>query len=411
MRRLLFLCVMFAGGVSAETRPLTLSEAVQLAETTNPALRSARAALAGAEGAVQESRGLLHNNPQITLDNARRSQPRDDANASSFRESSVGISQTFEIAGQHGLRRNASERELDAARADVEAIRLRVRSEVEQGFFLVLVLQQRLEAERRSSELASEVASAVDKRVAAGEDTRLDGNLARVEAERARNQASTTFELLIDARARLAAVLQLPPADFPTVSGELFSSMIYNLRSLLASSSKSAQMIALARREEAARDRLSLERASAFPDVTVSLASGREGPPDLRERVTTLSVSVPLPLFRRNQAGIGRALTDLDRASIERESATRDAEARVRSLWARLGSLESRARRFAENVLPSLDENLSLSTKAYRAGEIGILQLITVNRQVLDARRDFLDAVSEFHNVRFALEAAAGYTP
>ena len=45
--------------------PLTLEQAWQLAEQSNPALNSARANLATAEGQLADAQGLLWNNPQI----------------------------------------------------------------------------------------------------------------------------------------------------------------------------------------------------------------------------------------------------------------------------------------------------------------------------------------------------------
>ena len=78
---------------------------------------------------------------------------------------------------------------------------------------------------------------------------------------------------------------------------------------------------ALAAREDAARARIGVERASRYPDVTVGLNVGREGPADGRERVTTLTLSVPLPLFKRNDAAIGQAMSDATQAEIERAAA------------------------------------------------------------------------------------------
>jgi outer membrane protein TolC len=56
-------------------------------------------------------------------------------------------------------------------------------------------------------------------------------------------------------------------------------------------------------------------------------------------------------------------------------------------------------------------DNYQLSMKSQRAGEIGLLDLIVVNRQALDARRDLLDALLEYQTTRAALEAAAGWSP
>jgi cobalt-zinc-cadmium efflux system outer membrane protein len=176
---------------------------------------------------------------------------------------------------------------------------------------------------------------------------------------------------------------------------------------LLSVAGQRPELRALLEREAAAQNRLKVERSAAYPDITVGLSTLREGPPELRERATVLSVTVPLPFFNRNQAGIGRALAERDRAQIEREAALRNGEALVRELWQRLQLLQTRVGRLSNSVLPRLDENLSLSSKAYQAGELGILQLLLVNRQVLDARRDYLEALGDFTQVRISMELAA----
>ena len=67
-------------------------------------------------------------------------------------------------------------------------------------------------------------------------------------------------------------------------------------------------------------------------------------------------------------------------------------------------------RRLQDVVLPALTENLSLSVKSRQAGQIGLLELIVVvNRQALDARRDLIEALSEYHSTRAALELEAGW--
>ena len=400
---LLFSAPAWAQGV------LTLRDALRMVETNNPAVLTAKAGLAAAEGQAREARGILYNNPELSLEHGRRTGPGETGEARG-RDSAVGISQAFEIAGQQGHRREAARREVESARADALEALARARGDVEQAFYEVLALQNRATSENETAKLAEDAAGAVGKRVAAGEDSKLDGNLAQVEAERARNQVETLREQLVTARARLAELLQLPPASLPEVVGDLSpAAPPYSLQALLDALPRRAHLTALESREQAATSRLALERAAAVPDVTVGLTSAREGPQDFRERVTTLSVSIPLPFFRRNDAAIGRAMTDRDRAQIERRAALRDTEAQVRALWQRLQSLDARVKRLSGSVLGRLDENLSLSTKAYRAGEIGILQLVVINRQVLDARRDYLEAVTEWIKTRVALEQAAGW--
>ncbi|MEO8006343.1 MAG: TolC family protein [Betaproteobacteria bacterium] len=395
---------------AARAEPLTLDEAWTLADQANPELRAAQAGLSAARGQLKDAQGLLWNNPQVATDLTRRTLSQPGMPGQAFGEWNVGLAQTFELAGQHGYRREAAEFELDAANARIAELRRQVRAAVEQRFTRVLALQKRVEIERNSLRLIQDAAVAVRKRVGAGQDSRLDGNLASVEAERAQNQATLLGEQLIQARVELASLVQLPPTNLPEAVGEFRAERPrYSLQDLLDNLATRPLLRALNLREQAARSKLALQRASTYPDITVGLTTGREGPGDARENLVMLSVSIPLPLFKRNAAGVGQASAELTQSQIEKMSLSRDVEAQVRATWQRLESLHARVSRLTESVLPSLEENQRLSVVSFRSGEIGLLQLLLVNRQLLDGHRDYLDAVADLSQTRIALEEAAGF--
>ena len=401
------LALLLAMPARADT--LTLERAWQLAEENNPQLRSALAALEAAQGELSDARSLLWNNPQLSTTRTRREVPQVSDPTRINREWGVGLSQTFEIAGQQGARKSAAEQSLAATQAGIAETRRQIHAEVESRFVRVLSLQQRIGTEEQTVKLIEDAAAAVGKRVKAGEDSRLDGNLATVEAERARNQVAALREQLVQARAELASTLQLPAAALPEVEGPLDRDTPYTLDELLAAAQHRSLLRALDYREAAAKSRLDLERAAVYPDITLGLTSAREGPADLRERISGISVSLPLPLFRRNATGIGRASSELTQAQIDKQAAQRDVRAQVIALWDRLENLKGRVKRLTESVLPSLEENQRLSSISFRAGEIGLLQLLLVNRQVLDGQRDLLDARTDLRLTQVALEAAAGW--
>lgn len=392
--------------------PLTLEHAWQLAEQANPTLKSAQANLATAEGQLADAQGLLWNNPQIAAERVRHTVPDPGLGDRTQREWSVGLTQTLEIAGQQAYRRTAAEQELAALRETIEETRRQLRAEVEQKFVRVVSLQLRAEMETGLVDLIKNNSAVTRKRFDAGEDTKLDANLAEVELGRASNQLEIVAELLIQARADLATLLQLPAEKLPVVKGALVanSELPYTVDQLLAAAASRAQLRALDHREQAARHRLGLERAAVYPDVTVGLSSAREGPGDAREKLVGLSVSIPLPFFRRNAAGIGKASAELTQAEIEKQAAGRDTRARVLTLWQKLDSLRQRVRRMDQSVLQRLEENQRLSTAAYRAGEISLVQMLLATRQVLDTRREVLEAMTDFALTRSELEQSAGWT-
>lgn len=391
--------------------PLTLAEARRLAETNSPVVRAREAQLVAAEGSRREASSFLFNNPELSVEHTRRQAGAPNGSA---REWGLGIAQPIEIGGQQTRRREAASASLDALRAEIEDARRQARADATQRFHTVLAAQRRVRLEQRSVDLFDGTAQVVARRRSAGEDTRLDANVALIEAERARNALAVAQEHLLDAKSELATALQLPPSAVPEVVGDLGvptgAPLPYGLDQLLASVQSLPKQRALAARENAARARVGVEQASRYPDVTVGLNVGREGPANGREYVTTLSISVPLPLFKRNDAAIGQALSEATQAEIERASATRDGQAQVRRLWIRLDSQRERVARLQRTMVAASTDNQQLTAKSRQAGQIGLLDQLLVNRQALDADRDLNDALAEFHTTRIELEYAAGWS-
>lgn len=388
---------------------LSLEEAWRLAEISNPAFQSAQAARLAVEGQLADSRAPLWNNPELSAGLNRRTVPQAGSTDQRYREWGLGLSQTFEIAGQRGFRAFAAREDLAAVDAAIAELRQQLRADVEERFVKVLALQRRIALERENLKLVENASQAIGKRVAAGEANRIEGNVAKVEAERTRNQLAALDEQRVTAQADLSQLLQLRPDARPELSGELTRPASYQRDALIELAAQRPLLAAHSKRESAARSRLDLERAGVYPDVTLGLNLAREGPSDLRERIIGMSVSVPIPLFKRNQSGIGKAMTELTQAQIERQAGERDVRAAVQAQWTRYEQLTSRSNRLKTAVLPPLEDNLRLSQIAFREGEIGLTELLLVNRQVLDGRRDMLEVETELRLTQIALERAAGW--
>jgi cobalt-zinc-cadmium efflux system outer membrane protein len=387
---------------------LTLAEAVRQAQAANPAVRAREAQLAASDGYRREAQALLFNNPELAVEGTRRRFQSPDGSANEW---NAGVAQAFETGGQQARRREAATAAQAALQAEIADARRQAGSEAAQRFYAVLAAMRRIHIEQRAVELFEGSAQAVEKRRAAGEDTRLDANVAQLEAERARNALGVARERLLDARAELGSTLQLPPAALPEVTGKLDApqgaALPYDLARLLNSAQGQPKLRALTGREDAARARVAVERAARYPDVKLGLFVGREGAGDTRENITTLALSLPLPLFKQNDAAIGQALTDATQAEVERAAALRDTEARVRRLWLRLDSQRERVQRLQRTMAAA--DNRQLTAKSRQAGQIGLLDQLLVDRQTLDAERELDEALAEYHATRIELEDAAGW--
>lgn len=237
---------------------------------------------------------------------------------------------------------------------------------------------------------------------------------ATFEHERARNALARAGKQLLDARGELATVLQLPVAAMPEVAGDIDmpigDALPYRLDQLLASTQTLPGQRALIARLDAARARW-IGAGRPLPGNHCRLECRSRGTwHSAREKLTTLSLSVPLPLFRRNNAAIGEALPVATQAEIEGTSSARNIQSQVQQLWSRLDSQRERVQRLQKTLLPASADNQQLATRSRQAGQIGLLEQLIVNRQALDAERDLIDALADFHATRIELENAAGWS-
>ena len=396
----------YAAGVIAQPSTLTLEEALRRAEEVHPSVATARAQLAAGDAELREARALLWNNPGVSADFTRRRAPQTGAGDQRFSEWTLGLSQAFETGGQAGHRRAAAEASREALALLVPDALRRLHAEVRQRFYRLLSMQHRVALELEAQRIADDAAALAQKRVRAGEDSRLDGNLARIEAERARNQSAAAHSGLLEARAELAALLNMALESLPEAAGELEPATAQPGGDIVERVAERADLQAGRLRVEAARRRLELERAARSPDVTLGISGGRESVPDSRETFSTLSIALPLPLFRRNDAAIGRTLAELTQSEGEYRAQLAAVRAEVAALVQRQALLADRVRRLRAEVIPVLDENLQLSRRAREAGELGATQLLLVSRQIIDARRELLEAQTEWRVVESLLAAA-----
>ena len=410
VRALAGICIaIFAAGAFAQPGTLTVEEAYRLAEAAHPSVPTAESRLAAGQAELREANALLWNNPSLSLEGSRRTAPATGSSGQRFREWAIGFSQPFETGGQPAHRRTAAAAAREALAFAVSDARRRLRAEVAERFYRVLALQARMAVETEAERIAEEASALAQKRLRAGEDSRLDANLARIEAERVRNQAAAAREELVRSRGDLAALLGIPVAELRQVEGELDPGPAPPLESIDLAAR--ADLLAARRFVQAARERVELARAERWPDVTVGLVGGREGPYDGRESFVGLGVSLPLPIFRRNEAAIARALAELTQAESEYRAALAAARAELAALLEQRALLAERVRRLRTEVIPALDENLALSRRARQVGEIGVTQLLVASRQIIDARRDLLEAQTELRAAASALAAATTLEP
>jgi cobalt-zinc-cadmium efflux system outer membrane protein len=155
-----------------------------------------------------------------------------------------------------------------------------------------------------------------------------------------------------------------------------------------------------------------LERRAAalerIPDVTVGVGPKWIDNGISRENGIMLTLSVPLPLFNRGQAGEKRAAAEAIGARAEYQLARARAEGELRGLHRQFERLAAAANEYRARALAATPELLRIAESAYRGGESTILELLDAYRGALESEVTALELESKARAARIEYDLHSG---
>ena len=113
-------------------------------------------------------------------------------------------------------------------------------------------------------------------------------------------------------------------------------------------------------------------------------------------------------MFSKGQGPVAAGLARATRLKAELSAA------RIRigiEVTAALQAYDSRAeavRILERDALPGLDESVTLATRSFEVGQIGLAELLLIRREIIDTRTQYVDALLEAALARIELDARAG---
>ena len=119
-------------------------------------------------------------------------------------------------------------------------------------------------------------------------------------------------------------------------------------------------------------------------------------------------ITADVPIFNRNQGGVGRATAEIERASRLYAAARAQVVVDVRSAGVRVTQAQQALEAWTGDIVPSLETEQRQAESAYNAGEVALLNVLDVSRRLVDARTRQLDAEADLYRARIALERAIG---
>lgn len=378
--------------------PLSLAHAIDLALSSNPTLAAATGELQAVEGAVIQAG--LRPNPEIST-------LVEDVRNKAARTTTVQISQAFELGGKRAARIESAERGRALAAADLDALRLEIRAATVAAFFDVLVAQERVRLSEALLDLAQRATLAASRRVTAGKVSPVEESKARVAEASVRVEFNQSQAELSATRIRLAATWGNPSPRFERADGRAENLPAVPTTEELASRLAASPALARARLEVDHRSALAeVEQTRRIPNITVSLGAKRAE--ELGRDQAVVGLSIPLPLFDRNQGNLVEALRRVDKArdelaATEVRLATEIAQAheRLKVLSLEVGTLQ-------KEILPGAQSAYEAASKGYELGKFSFLEVLDAQRTLFQARSQYLRALADAHRAAADIDRVLG---
>jgi outer membrane protein TolC len=321
-----------------------------------------------------------------------------------------GVSQELPYPGKLSLRTNVAKTEADAARWNVEDVRLRLIADLKMAYVEYVLVDHSLAIVERSRTTLDQFRQITEARYSVGKASQQDVFNAQLQ-----------LSILIERRAGLArqktslqaAINRLVyrPSDTPIAVEDRIDVQP------ITDSVDALQARANDRYPALKRDQEGINREKQL----LALAK-RERLPDFAVNVTTqkfvgdmpwmygVDVMVKVPIFwqRKQQPLIAQAAALLDVASRMRENTQSDAAARVAQNFAGITSSLHLMTLYSDSVLPQARLALESSLSAYQVGSVDFLTVLTNFNAVLNYEIGYEEQQAQYRLALAGLEPLVG---
>lgn len=344
---------------------LTLDQALREAEARSPAIVAARARVEAAEARIRQAG--FRSNPELSLE-VENLLGTGELSGLKSTETTLSVNQRLDLGGRRRPRVAAARADLIAEQLRLAIARADLAQSIRQQFARAVTARERLRIAIQNEGVARELARVETILVQEGRDPPLRAVRARsaaaqagaeVEAARAEEQA---------ARGTLASLFGVtePPE---TVTGDLLDLQPVTVNPELSLEVRLAEAERLRAEAEVGRE---VSSGRLDPAVGLGVRHVRES----GDVGLVAGVSMPLPIFDRNQGNIAAARSGVRAAEANLASVTASARVRARNAIIAVEAAAARVEALERAAVPEGAEALRLTEISYREGRATMLELL-----------------------------------
>ncbi len=385
--------------------PTALDAVVREVLENNPELRLYEAEIAAAQGG-RKTAGLWAN-PEISGSiGQKRAWNEENELTGKGRAGELSVTQQFEWPGRIGLRKAIADRDIELATLGLEQFRALIAARAKIAAYELFAAREKAAATREVADHLLALREVLVQRGQAGLTPLLE---TRVIEAMELNLQRKAGEASLVAQAALFDLNQLrgaaPDADVSMTQMNLAFHPLEKSRDSLVTLARSNDLSVRLRTLELARQgfRVDLAKNEHFPAVSAGPSISEERAGD-RERVIGVAVSLPLPLWNRNQGNIDVAQAQQGQAETSLDVAQREAERRVIESTVIYETKLKEMASWQPDTIQHFREAAELADRHYRLGAVPVSTYLELQTQYLETIGGLLDTKKEAFQAATQLE-------
>lgn len=367
--------------VSEPQGSLSLEQALALASQYQPLQSMWQGRQQIAEANLQQSR--LWDNPEISYDQT-------GLRSKDEREISIGISQRLDVFGVRQARQKLVSIALESESIRQLAYQSQLKLAVTAAYWRVAQAEWLLKLEQDQVALSANSEQAAKRRLNAGRIAEVEYSRVLVAHQQVLTQLDAAQAGLKEARFQLTRLWGNSQPVFSVTSAAATDVAwpALDINTLNAALADNPQQRLLQQQQQQAEAALGLAKAQARPQPTVSLGVNQtrassvagEGANGTDNRLT-LGVSVPIPVFNRNQ-GVIKAAQALSRISeAQQRYAVSKRDEQIQAGLIRLNALSSQYQQLQQQQLPLAKSIQQKTLQGFEAGKFSVTEVQQATRE------------------------------
>lgn len=394
--------------IQEPTGVLSLDQAIALATQYQPLQAVWQGRQQIAEANLQQSK--LWDNPEISIDQTGFSQKND-------RELTIGVAQKIDLFGVRGARQKLANIALQSEQVRQLAYQSQLKLAVTAAYWRVTQAEWAVKLQQDQTYLSANSEQVAQRRLNAGRIAEVEYSRVLVAHQQAQSQLTATQAALQEARFQLTRLWgNTQPIFAGTQAGSSNLQQngwpVINLDQIAAGLTNNPQQTLLQQQQRQAEAALSLAQAQAKPQPSLRLGVNQTRNPASQDGLKTgtdnrltLGVSIPIPVFNRNQGVIKatRALSQIAQAQQDYVVSKRSEQ--VQAGLIKLEALSNQYQQLQIQQLPLAKSIQQKTLQGFEAGKFSVTEVQQATREYQTLQFNQLQLLSQAWQLSLQLDA------